>query len=418
MEEKMIITHDGPKVIFEVGVVDHTCLRCGNKDKSLFYEYASTFDNKKICYCMSCIIMGRSDSSNPIRGINSEREKMMLNYHLDFDLNDIQENASDKIVDAIDHKHHLLLYAVTGAGKTEITFKGIQYARQKGLNVAFVSPRIDVVKEVYLRLRDAFKDAQIDLLYSGVKNVYSHMFTVCTVHQLMNYIEHYDFIIIDEVDAFPLPDEPLLMSVILRAASKNASIILMTATPTRDMIELVGKENIVTISRRYHGHDLTIPKIIYQDIEKYIKKKRAPHKLISLLDGITARDRKALVFVPEIKMLEPLKSILQKRYSRLESVYSGDPERMEKVQLMRDNQVDILLTTTILERGVTFLNLDVIVLSAERFDFAQLIQICGRVGRKLGDPIGNIWFLSSEKTYDIKETIRRIKAFNKGQAKL
>lgn len=125
-----------------------------------------------------------------------------------------------------------------------------------------------------------------------------------------------------------------------------------------------------------------------------------------------------LVFVPEIKMLEPLKSILQKRYSRLESVYSGDPERMEKVQLMRDNQVDILLTTTILERGVTFLNLDVIVLSAERFDFAQLIQICGRVGRKLGDPIGNIWFLSSEKTYGIKETIRRIKAFNKGQAKL
>src|SRR5699024_12178247 len=112
----------------------------------------------------------------------------------------------------------------------------------------------------------------------------------------------------------------------------------------------------------------------------------------SHLDDITARERNVLVLVPEIKMLEPLKSILQKRYSRLESVYSGDPESMEKVQLMRDNQVDILLTTTILERGVTFLNLDVIVLCAERFDFAQLIQICGRVGRKLGDPIGTVCF--------------------------
>src|SRR5699024_7972551 len=143
-------------------------------------------------------------------------------------------------------------------------------------------------------------------------------------------------------------------SVILRAASKNASIILMTATPTRDMIELVGKENIVTISRRYHGHDLTIPKIIYQDIEKYIKKKRPPHKLISLLDDITVGVRKVLFLVPEFKMLEPWTWIFKKRYSWLESVYSGDTARMDQVQLMRDNQVRILLATTILERGVTF----------------------------------------------------------------
>lgn len=39
----------------------------------------------------------------------------------------------------------ILLYAVTGAGKTEMMFQGIQYARRQGDNIAIVSPRVDVV---------------------------------------------------------------------------------------------------------------------------------------------------------------------------------------------------------------------------------------------------------------------------------
>lgn len=414
----MILSHGAAEIVYGVGVKNGLCLRCGNANKLLFYKYYSVYDNADITYCMHCIALGRSDSLNPLRGFQTRRTPENITYHLDFNLNDIQAQASQQLVTSIKTNNNLMLYAVTGAGKTEITFEGIKYARSKGLNVAFVSPRIDVVKEVYLRLTDAFKDVRIDLLYSGVKSVFSHMFTVCTVHQLFNYIDHYDVLIIDEVDAFPLLEEPLLMDAILRAGTKNASIILMTATPTKDMVKLVGKENVVTIARRYHGYDLAIPILVYQNAAKFINKNKIPPKLIELLDKVIANERKVLVFFSNIAQMEKLGALMKSKYERLESVYSGDPERYEKVQLMRDNMLDILLTTTILERGVTFPYLDVVVVNAGAFDSASLIQICGRVGRKPKDPTGNIWLMTDYKTSDIYKTIHTIKQFNKGLTEL
>lgn len=414
----MILKHGAPDIMFDRGVADNQCFRCGNRDKHLFYTYYSSYEHTDITYCLYCIALGRSDSLHPLYGYETTRMRESIDYTLDFELNDIQKAASIRLLDAIKNKHHLMLYAVTGAGKTEITFEGIKYARQHGLNVAFISPRIDVVKEVYLRLSDAFKGVRIDLMYSGVKSVFCHMFTVCTVHQLFNCINHYDVIIIDEVDAFPLPEEPLLMETIKRAAVDDASVILMTATPTREMKAFVGKSNIVTIARRYHGFDLAVPSIIWNNTNKYIKKNRIPPKLVQLIDDILKNNRKVLIFFPDIVMMKSLEIIMKTKYSRVESVCSGDAERAEKVQMMRDGELDILLTTTILERGVTFLYLDVIVIDAYRFDSASLIQICGRVGRKPTDPTGNIWLVTAYNTTSITKTIAAIKAFNRGRAVL
>lgn len=59
----------------------------------------------------------------------------------------------------------ILLYAVTGAGKTEMMFQGIQYARRQGDNIAIVSPRVDVVVEISKRIKDAFLNEDIDILH-------------------------------------------------------------------------------------------------------------------------------------------------------------------------------------------------------------------------------------------------------------
>ncbi|CDZ99061.1 ATP-dependent DNA helicase RecG [Jeotgalicoccus saudimassiliensis] len=414
----MILNHSAPDIMFEAGVENDHCNRCGNKDRTLFYTYYSEYHKRDITYCLFCITLGRSDSVTPLYGYPTVRARDNIDYRLEFELNEIQKSASARLTEAIKQRHNLMLYAVTGAGKTEITFEGIKYARRNGLNVAFVSPRIDVVKEVYLRLAEAFKGVRIDLMYSGVKSVFTNMFTVCTVHQLFNYKDHYDVIIIDEVDAFPLPEEPLLMETIQRAAAADGSIILMTATPAAPMKKMAGKDNIVTIARRYHGHDLAVPKVIFHNAEKYINKNRMPKKLESLLDTIVNNQRRVLVFFPDIKMMQRAKAVLENKYPRMESVYSGDAERFEKVQRMRDGELDILLTTTILERGVTFSYLDVIVVDAHRFDSAGLIQISGRVGRKPKDPTGNIWLLTVFNTTDIRRTIKVIRDFNRGRTAL
>lgn len=416
-EIKMIIKHLAKEIYKMQGVnpVTYVCHRCGNRKKRYFYKYYSVYHENHVVYCLKCVNIGRSDSLAPLRVIHTANAPESCSYDLGFDLSPAQKSASDKITEALESNENLLLYAVTGAGKTEITFEAISRARQKGLNVAFVSPRIDVVKEVYLRLTSAFKEARIDLLYSGVKKEFEHRFTVCTIHQLYNYINHFDMIIVDETDAFPLPADDQLMDAVNRAATEQSTIVLMTATPNRKMIEFVGRENVVTLTRRYHGHDLAIPKVIWQNVAKDIRRHRLSAKLEMLIENITSAGRRVLIFLPEISLMEKLYPLIAERFPDSDSVYSGDEARYSKVDSMRDGGTQVLLTTTILERGVTFKGLDVIVINAEMFTADSLVQICGRVGRKPDDPTGSIWFMAGHNTGHIRQTVRIIKSFNAGE---
>lgn len=78
---------------------------------------------------------------------------------------------------------------------------------------------------------------------------------------------------------------------------------------------------------------------------------------------------------------------------RLGLVYSEDPERLYKVESLRKGLYDIMLTTTILERGFTMPYLDVWVVDSHRYTSTALIQIAGRVGRKAVCPDGDVLFL-------------------------
>nr|WP_252899005.1 helicase-related protein [Secundilactobacillus odoratitofui] len=103
-----------------------------------------------------------------------------------------------------------------------------------------------------------------------------------------------------------------------------------------------------------------------------------------------------LIFVPHISNLAPTGAALKQLIPELsfETVHAADPKRHEKVQLMRDLAINCLITTTILERGITFPGIDVIVIGANDpvFSTAALVQIAGRVGRKETAPTGLVRF--------------------------
>lgn len=77
---------------------------------------------------------------------------------------------------------------------------------------------------------------------------------------------------------------------------------------------------------------------------------------------------------------------------------------------MRDGQINFLLTTTILERGVTFPDIDVLVIGADDrvFSTAALVQIAGRVGRSAEAPKGLVQFYVSAKTATIRHAQQQI----------
>ena len=97
-----------------------------------------------------------------------------------------------------------LIWAITGASKTEMMFKGLADRLQAGERIAWASPRVDVCLEIYPRLNKAFQNCKIALLYGHAKETYCYrQLTVCTTHQLLRFYHAFDNLIIDEVDAFP-----------------------------------------------------------------------------------------------------------------------------------------------------------------------------------------------------------------------
>ena len=63
-----------------------------------------------------------------------KQQKRIISYPLNYQSN--SNTLPETIVQAIKNNNDLLLYAVTGAGKTEMMFEGIRIARQMGHNIA------------------------------------------------------------------------------------------------------------------------------------------------------------------------------------------------------------------------------------------------------------------------------------------
>ena len=113
--------------------------------------------------------------------------------------------------------------------------------------------------------------------------------------------------------------------------------------------------------------------------------------------------------------MEKILSILQKLNTLIESVHAEDPNRKEKVMKMRNKEIPLLLTTTILERGVTFPNIDVAVIGSEDRIFTEsaLVQIAGRAGRSSDYPTGDVAFFHYGKTEAMVSARKQIIMMNK-----
>ena len=101
-------------------------------------------------------------------------------------------------------------------------------------------------------------------------------------------------------------------------------------------------------------------------------------------------------------------------------VSADDVQRQEKVQRMRDGAVQFLVTTTILERGVTFPALDVLILGAEAPVFSEnaLVQMAGRVGRHPDYPSGLVIAYVTHVNYHVLAARHQIKQMNRRGQKL
>ena len=146
-----------------------------------------------------------------------------------------------KVLENYKNKINTLIYAVCGAGKTELVFRAIEYALSLSQHVGFAIPRRDVVIELRNRLASSFSNNKVIALYGGNTKEKEGDIIVLTTHQLYRYNHYFDLLILDEIDAFPYRDNDVLHALFLRSIKGN--YCLMSATPSEKAIEEFKQKN-------------------------------------------------------------------------------------------------------------------------------------------------------------------------------
>lgn len=400
----------------------YSCVRCGNSDQKLFASFNCARCQQECTYCRKCINMGRLSECTVLMSWAGPRPTVEIPDKplvREGTLSAGQQKASTELIQAVQYNDQLLIWAVCGAGKTEILFEGIETALQADKRICIATPRTDVVIELAPRIKAAFPQVDVIALYGGSedRNKTAHI-TLSTTHQLLRFYKAFDMIIIDEVDAFPYSVEPMLQYALSQAKKEIASTIYLTATPNKTWKKEIsaGKRKAVTIPARYHQHPLPVPEYVWcGNWEKRLKKKRLPVNVMSWIKEHLDIGKQAFLFVPRITYLESIVQILQTLDPRIQGVHAEDTERKDKVSRFRTGEIPILVTTTILERGVTVPNIDVAVLGAEDRIFTEsaLVQISGRVGRSAQFPTGEILFFHFGRTKEMLKAKQHIEKMNK-----
>lgn len=395
--------------------INNQCLRCGSIGIG---ESPCHWKEKMNCqFCPTCLNMGQSRLCSVLYTFNPLERKIItpVSLKLDFPLTLPQRDASEELENFLDtNDKECLLWAVCGAGKTEVAYGAIKKVLAEGERVLIAIPRQEVVKELYHRLKNNFPQTKIALLYGGQKERYQDaQLVLATTHQTIRFYHNFKLVILDEVDAFPYRDNEMLHYAVKRACHPEGKVIYLTATPEKDLLKLP----TITIPARHHGFPLPEPKFIKLSSTKGLSK-----EILTILEESVEKDFcQVFIFLPTIKLTKSIGQYLKDYYQRergvdwVEYSHSQDREREIKKDRFSRGEFPFFVTTTIMERGVTIPRLNVLVLYSDNegiFNTSALIQMAGRAGRKKEYPGGRVFFLAQSISSSMKQARKIIQFFN------
>ena len=148
--------------------------------------------------------------------------------------------------------------------------------------------------------------------------------------------------------------------------------------------------------------------------KKALQKERVPKVVMQWIIEHVNQRTPALLFVPSIYVLDQVSAVLTTHQIRHAAVHSASEDRHTHIESFRAARLTLLITTTILERGITIPRVDIAVLGAEAdlFTESALVQISGRVGRDHLAPTGDAVFFHYGKTLAMQAAINHIRKMN------
>ena len=372
------------------------CPRCQNQDlHKIGFKQGQP-------YCRACIQF-QADPWVPMI-----REKKAVQIQLGYALTQEQQSISQGLIACYRQQQSAMVDAVTGSGKTEIVFGLIQVALAEGKRIGFVIPRRDVVIEMLPRFQQVFPNLTITTVFGGHHELLEADVVILTTHQIFRYEDYFDVLIFDEVDAFPYAGNPVLAAMVKRAL--KGMVIYLSATFEKDQLMAFAKQGgkVFHLFKRYHGHPL--PELTLVTRPFFFKWLT----LIRWLFHFKKTQSPVFIFVPTIAIGQWLLRWVSLFFPTTKLAYSSSVDRETVVQGFKSKPDFFLITTAILERGITVSKLQAIIFEADHplYTTSMLIQMAGRVGRKINSPSGKVVVLANHQTKYIQDAQTKIRFAN------
>ncbi len=336
-------------------------------------------------------------------GLERNIDKDKLNdfiKSIPFTLTGDQKGAIDEIVNDLESSTRMnrLLQGDVGSGKTVVAFTGMYANYLSGYQSALMAPTEILANQHYLNLKNFLKDTDVNIaLLTGStpkkdKNeIYKGLMTgtinmVIGTHALIQ-----DEVIYNNL-GLVITDEQHRFGVHQRANLQNKGIkpdvLYMSATPIPRTYALTifGDMDVSTIKERPKGRqkiDTYVKKNseIKDVLEMMYKELKSGHQVYVIAPLIEESENSDLTTVNELK---DQMTLAFKDHFKIDIVHgkmaSGAKDLI--MEQFKNNEVQILISTTVVEVGVDVPNATTMVIfDADRFGLSTLHQLRGRVGR-------------------------------------
>ena len=329
---------------------------------------------------------------------HKELDKFIKN--IPFSLTKDQKNAIDEIVSDLEAPHRMnrLLQGDVGSGKTIVSFVAMVANSLTGYQSALMAPTEILAVQHYNNLKEFLKDTDIEIaLLTGSTpkkektDIYEKLSNgtiqiVVGTHALIQDDVTYNnlgLVITDEQHRFGVHQRANLQN-----KGKKPDVLYMSATPIPRTYALTifGDMDVSTIKELPKGR---------QKIDTIVKKNSEIKDVLELMYEQLKQNNQVYVIAPLIEESENsdltnvnnLKDQMKLAFKDLYKIdiVHGKMATGQKEMIMnkfKNNEIQILISTTVIEVGVDVPNATTIVIfDADRFGLSTLHQLRGRVGR-------------------------------------
>ena len=308
-----------------------------------------------------------------------------------------------------------LICGDVGYGKTEVALRAAFKAVMDGKQVAFLVPTTILAEQHYTNMKKRFSDfpMRIDMI-SRFRTTAQQKTTLKAVkegnvdilvgtHRLVSKdIEFKDLglLIIDEEQRFGVTQKEKIKSL-----KKNIDVVTLSATPIPRTLHmsLTGVRDISVIE--------TPPEERYP-IQTYVVEYNDQLIKDAILREINRKGQVYFVY-NRVEDIKNMASYLQKLVPEANvGIAHGQMTERELEDVMMkfmDNEINILVCTTIIETGIDIQNVNTIIIyDSDRMGLSQLYQLRGRVGRS--DRIAYAYFTYRKDKILTEVAEKRLKA--------